>query len=517
MPAVAKFEQERLELATVLASGIFDRAPGLAHLLQYVCERYFEGEGDRIKEYNIAVEALGRPASFDQKRDSIVRVEAHLLRKRLKEYYEASGSTSSVHISIPSGQYVPKFSFREPASAPEVEPVAVNIHVSETSLEFEHRPIQKSVLSARRIAFAIVSVLAISGAMATGLWLRSPRAVDRSVSVATIPLIGPGGGSAVRILAGYSRPAHLDRFGQMWGGDKWFRGGDAVTCPRQVLAGTPDCTIYRHCRKGNNFAYDIPLQAGSYELHLYFGPSVAPWTLLEEAIPKYPIMVGINNQARTYFIDFSHNGRLNSNPDIRVFRNIAPASDGFLHLTFAQAGEQFAFLNGIEVIPTEGHLAPVRLTAGDSSYTDTHGNLWPPDRFFHGGASVVRRDEVSGTPDPDLFAVERYGASFDYLIPVADTGAYAITLGFAETWFGPKLPGGGGAQSRLFDVSCNGRSLIKNLDVYKEAGGSDRALVKTFRHIHSDADGKLRLTFTAIRNFALVNFIEVDDETSKKL
>src|SRR5579871_5923308 len=75
MHTAADFRQERLELDALLASGIFNRAPNLAQLLTYVCSQYFEGMAGQIKEYNIAVEALGRPPDFDQKRDSIVRVE----------------------------------------------------------------------------------------------------------------------------------------------------------------------------------------------------------------------------------------------------------------------------------------------------------------------------------------------------------------------------------------------------------------------------------------------------------
>src|SRR5512141_3017611 len=109
MQAAADFRQERHELEAILASGILNRAPNLAHLLQYVCARYFEGAGEQIKEYNIAVDALGRPADFDQKRDSIVRVEAHRLRKRLREYYEADGADHAIRIDIPPGQYAPRF------------------------------------------------------------------------------------------------------------------------------------------------------------------------------------------------------------------------------------------------------------------------------------------------------------------------------------------------------------------------------------------------------------------------
>src|SRR5215471_3850173 len=109
MHATADFRQERHELDTVLASGIFNRAPNLELLLKYVCAEYFEGSAAQIKEYNIAVEALGRPANFDQKRDSIVRVQAHRLRKRLNEYYETDGASNAIHIHIPPGQYATHF------------------------------------------------------------------------------------------------------------------------------------------------------------------------------------------------------------------------------------------------------------------------------------------------------------------------------------------------------------------------------------------------------------------------
>jgi hypothetical protein len=112
MPTIAAFDQERSELDSVLSSGILERAPSLAHLLTYVCSKYFDGAGEQIKEYNIAVEALGRPPDFDQKKDSIVRVEAHKLRKRLREYYKSEGADRPVRIEIPPGQYTPKFIFQ---------------------------------------------------------------------------------------------------------------------------------------------------------------------------------------------------------------------------------------------------------------------------------------------------------------------------------------------------------------------------------------------------------------------
>ena len=73
-------------MATVLASNTFSRAPRSAAFLKYVCEKYFEGEADQIKEYNLVIDVLGRVADFDQGQDVIVRVEMPRLRKKLTEY-----------------------------------------------------------------------------------------------------------------------------------------------------------------------------------------------------------------------------------------------------------------------------------------------------------------------------------------------------------------------------------------------------------------------------------------------
>ena len=124
MPTIAVVDQEKAELDSVLSSGILERAPTLAHLLVYVCSKYFDGAGEQVKEYNIAVEALGRPPDFDQKRDSIVRVEAHKLRKRLREYYQTEGADHPIRIEIPPGQYAPKFIFQHPPPHEDVRTLA---------------------------------------------------------------------------------------------------------------------------------------------------------------------------------------------------------------------------------------------------------------------------------------------------------------------------------------------------------------------------------------------------------
>ena len=102
-------EKKRAELQAVLQSPLFVRSPTLTHLLSHLCEKTFAGEGDQIKEYSIAVDVFGRPDSFDQDVDSIVRVEANRLRKRLAEYYSGEGASHRMRITVPVGQYIPVF------------------------------------------------------------------------------------------------------------------------------------------------------------------------------------------------------------------------------------------------------------------------------------------------------------------------------------------------------------------------------------------------------------------------
>ena len=98
------------------------------------------------------------------------------------------------------------------------------------------------------------------------------------------------------------------------------------------------------------------------------------------------------------------------------------------------------------------------------------------------------------------------------MIPVQEGGVYTLTLHFSETWFTPPNSVNG-IGSRVFDVYCNGTTLLKNFDILKEAGGaSNRAVTRVFRHVAASPLGKLELTFVPVANYALVNAIEITSE-----
>jgi hypothetical protein len=75
----ARSAEERQALKAVLDSPRFKKNPRLTKLLDYICQKYFEGDTDSIKEYSIAADVFHRPETFDQTTDSIVRVEGSML------------------------------------------------------------------------------------------------------------------------------------------------------------------------------------------------------------------------------------------------------------------------------------------------------------------------------------------------------------------------------------------------------------------------------------------------------
>jgi hypothetical protein len=507
------FELAKSELESVLHSGLFAHAPSLAQFLTYVCSKSFEGKADQIKEYNIAVEALGRkPPEYDQKKDSIVRVEAHRLRKRLRQYYASEGANRPVQILIPAGQYVPQFvTIAAPVNGQELG-----------AFEKTKTPVTGGAIASSRaesrtgvLLWVGASVVVLVGAMLIG-WRVAPqiRLTARAAKAEAVipPTIASGGGQEIRIIAGSTLSKYVDRLGNTWTGDRFFSGGDVFsTPPGYRIVGTQDPAIFQSRREGV-FSYDIPLDPGTYELHLYFAETLFGDGNIAGGGDTYRIFnIRANGKPLTQGLDVIADTPGPNTADVKVYKDISPASDGFLHLKFERGFKEIPFVNAIEIVPgIRGRMRPVRIVARETSVNSKDGRLWEADHYFIGGQRVLRADAVRGTTDPDLYRGERYG-NFTYAIPVAP-GRYTVTLRFAESWFGAKKPAGGGAGERAFDVYANGVALLRNFDIFKEAGGEDRSLDRVFHAIPSNAQGKLVLSFVPVRNYACVNAIEVVDE-----
>jgi TolB-like protein len=123
----------RAELAKVLASTGFINSARLSKFLQLAVDETLAGQAERLKEYTLGHDVFDRGADFDPRTDSIVRVEALRLRRKLSEYYEGPGAEDPLLISLQPGSYVPKFVRRkelEPpseVSAPDLDPDTVAV------------------------------------------------------------------------------------------------------------------------------------------------------------------------------------------------------------------------------------------------------------------------------------------------------------------------------------------------------------------------------------------------------
>ena len=504
----------------MLASGVFTRSPRLALLLEYLCTKFFQGEVDQIKEYNIAIDVLGRPESFDPSQDAIARVEVHRLRKKLREYYRTEGADHPLRILIPTGRYVPVFAPADQAEQEEgVGPSQFPAHPHENHPGNSQSGPPGDVAVVKSRTWQRAAVLTLAGVSVAGMlivfsWTHPIAASHESLPearAATLRAASVFGTTVGDVRIGCGRQtAHVDSLGRSWGADRFVVGG-AVSAPQHgFLARTSDPSLFDYARTGD-FTYEIPLRPGVYELHLYFAETTfGPGTSAGGGENSRIFHVAANGKRILSDFDIVSDAGGSGIADERVFKDITPAADGFLRLRFMSARSQ-AMVNAISLEPAHPHqLNPLRIRVQQKMYTDSNGYAWMPDNYWSGGQPSPQSAIVQAAPDRNMYARERYG-NFSYAIPV-DEGEYAATLHFAENYWGRENPGGGGIGSRVFDVFSNSTELLRDFDIYKETG-ANRALVKTFHHLKPNAQGKLLLSFVPVKNYASVYAIEVVDES----
>ena len=516
-PPSVELQEQRAELKSVLESGAFVRAPKLAQLLAYLCEKLFEGKAGEIKEYSIGIEVFGRSQSYDQNSDSIVRVEANRLRKRLAEFYASDGASHRLKITIPVGQYVPVF---EAAAETETElrqpaPILVQAGI-DSGVPVEAPVARPFHVPGRRLILAIASaVILISALLFILYFMRTARRPAATLGTAgagapsgagELPF-GPPPGDEVRILAGAAR-SFVDHAGKLWSADTWVTGGTAVKGPAGHIWRTLDPEFYRTSRQGQ-FRYDIPLKKGVYELRLHFAETTfGPESTGTGGEGSRIMSVRVNGTGLLTGFDIAADAGASRTADVKVFPNIEPAADGKLHLEFSGEGGGQAELSAIEITPgVRGQMRPVRLLARQSPYYSNDSQWWSPDDYFEGGQIATYPTPVTGTDDPEMYQTERWG-NFSYAIPVAP-GKYSVWLHFAaRRGEGAASPENGGHAVRVFNVFCNGKALLQDFDLREEAGQSD-IVIRKFAGLEPNAQGKLVLSFVPVDGYASVAGIEV--------
>lgn len=500
-------EEEWQELQAVFQSGILDKAPNLRHFLEYVAEQYFAGKTEQIKEYNIAVQALHRPEQFDPQSDTIVRVTAHTLRKKLEQYYALEGADHPIQIRLPTGKYVLQFERREKVFVP--GPAELRSAVAAPK---EHVPSKPGTSTRERV---IWPGLAIAGG-AFLLWLafNSHRHGQTGLppeheNLASVAKAGDGTGDSgpveaasgpvMRMRFGATSNIYTDVAGQTWHADQYCKGGTTFSRSNREIQGTDDPALFQEGREGK-FQCRIPAPPGAYQLQLLFADTAG------DKVAARQIDFSINNVATAALdiVDEAGGGDIAVG---KVYAGIHPMSDGTIHLDFTSDG---SFVNAAELTPsTSDNGLPQRMLAGPAMFRDDQGNTWLPERFFQGGRRVSHTDGLPKVANSKLFAWERYG-HFRYSVPVVAGKEYKVRLYFSEGWFGKSNGGPGGIGSRVFDVYCNGTTLLRNFDILKEQ--KDGVAIATFHRVKPTAHDMLELDFSPIKNYPLINAIEVEPE-----
>ena len=402
---------ERAELEKVLAA--LSRKPRLVALLSYLAEKTFQGKSNEINEYNIAIQVFGRSeTSFESSKDAIARVEAHRLRKRLKEYYQAEGKEHAIQISLSAGSYVPAFirrdstgpDVRSSESSPNVkqfvEPPSTMDEQSLKSIknqdqlnkgdqeahDFElkanedggsgeldageagfqgHRPEQRN--SGRVLLFSALAALGIVGGV--GTWFiqhrHSSAPNETTQHTEAKQTLTPANAAVVplRIIAGYFGAPIMDSTGTPWEPDKYFHLGGTVQRTEGSVERTSDPMLFNHGRNGD-FSYDIPLAPGVYELHLYFAT---------EGRDLSTFSVAANGNHILHGFDINGDAGGPNLADERIFHDVSPDKDGFLHLDF-EAEQGVPLLNALALLPGIPHKqAPIRIVTQPNSVTDHNG------------------------------------------------------------------------------------------------------------------------------------------------
>jgi serine/threonine-protein kinase len=177
-------EGARQELQRILNSPAFADSPRLCALLTFLVDETVCGRAGELKESVIAVEVFDRPTAFDHRTDSVVRVQVHNLRGKLRAFYEADGQEHPIRIELPQGSYVPVFQSNEPV-----------VVVPETIPQSPRFSVRSKLLAAAVVILACGLGWWFWGGRLT---LRWPRA---NPSLAVLPFLNLTGGADSEYVA----------------------------------------------------------------------------------------------------------------------------------------------------------------------------------------------------------------------------------------------------------------------------------------------------------------------------
>jgi hypothetical protein len=110
------------ELERVLKSKTLRQSQQHRVLLSYMVQKSIEHRSEELKEYSVGIDALGKPESYNPRRDATVRIQVGRLRARLTEYYSGEGALDPIIFDVPKGGFKVLFLKRDEAGPPPMLP-----------------------------------------------------------------------------------------------------------------------------------------------------------------------------------------------------------------------------------------------------------------------------------------------------------------------------------------------------------------------------------------------------------
>src|SRR5579884_1494158 len=122
---VLELEALQSQVQRILQSKAFRTSEVQRNLLAYLAEKSISGDTDNLKEYTIGLDVFAKPASYDPRQESTVRMHVARLRQKLAEYYRSEGVDDPVIVDLPKGGFKVTFEPRAQPAVPEISPVEV--------------------------------------------------------------------------------------------------------------------------------------------------------------------------------------------------------------------------------------------------------------------------------------------------------------------------------------------------------------------------------------------------------
>jgi hypothetical protein len=147
---VLELEANQTQVQRIIQSKSFRTSEVHRNLLYYLAEKSLSGTADSLKEYTVGLDVFAKPASYDPRQESVVRMHVARLRQKLAEYYRTEGVDDPVIVDVPKGGF--RVTFEPRAIAPEPVPAAIPNEAPRP--EPSHR---KEIVLAGLLALAVIS------------------------------------------------------------------------------------------------------------------------------------------------------------------------------------------------------------------------------------------------------------------------------------------------------------------------------------------------------------------------